>query len=250
MNHARKMVLIPPETLARLQQQQHTPSNTVTNALNALDIEMERIMQLRDVEDSAKWHKYNQVLQRYLHFVGESRHPVKIPIVGQSYNYSNNDSLDTVSNSEEVAQTPETVPWDRVKRQTIQAIPKLKKNIAELLYDTLYQSPLISWDDKGHVKIKDQPITGSSITDLIADVVRDRKGTNPEGWSVFTDVLAELNIPQEYISNTRRREFISRKRRGLVTPPEVRSPRKHSRKSRELRLSGPVNQDWEEFRFN
>lgn len=248
MNHARKMVLIPPETLARLQQHQHTPSNTLTNALNALDVEMDRIMQLKGIDDADKWHKYNQVLQRYLHHVGQSRQPVKIPFVNQTSSYSNtNDEVDGVGKSENVKTSIDHVPWDSIKRQTIQAIPKLKKSIAESLYDTLYQSPLISWDDKGRVTIREQPVVGSSITDLIADVVRDRKGTNPEGWSPFTDILAELNIPQEYISNTRRRDFIIQKQRGLVTTP---SPRKHSRKSRRVSILELPNQSWEEYRFS
>jgi hypothetical protein len=249
MNHARKMVLIEPETLARFQNQQHTPTNTLTNALNALDIEMDRIMQLKGISDEMKWHQYNQVLQRYLHFIGESRQPLKIPVVNMPSTGSTDGLTDTTPNSEIGNQASDAVRWDRVKRQTIQAIPKGKKNIAELLYDTLYQSPLIDWDEKGRVIVKDQPIVGSSITDLISDVVRDRKDTNPEGWRVFTDLLSELNVPQEYISNTRRREFIIQKRMGLVTPPEIRSPRKLTRNTRDFSASKPLPPQWEPFNF-
>jgi hypothetical protein len=105
-----------------------------------------------------------------------------------------------------------------MKRQTVQANPKQKQHIAGTLYDTLRHSNLISWDSKGRVSIKGAEIPGSSITDLISDVVRDRKSTNPEGWSPFSDILAELNVPQEYIANTRRREFIMQKQRLQSTP--------------------------------
>ncbi|KAK3924584.1 ATP-dependent Clp protease adapter protein ClpS 2 [Frankliniella fusca] len=73
MNHVKKMILVPHESVARLHDP--TPSTTETQ-LSALDNEMELIMRKKYADDSLKWKLYNEALQRYLHFNNERKKPV------------------------------------------------------------------------------------------------------------------------------------------------------------------------------
>ena len=59
----------------------------------------------------------------------------------------------------------------------------------------------MSWDEDGTVKLYGKPIQGSNIIDLVNDVVRQRKGSEPTGWQLFAEGLRKLNIPQDVIGN-------------------------------------------------
>lgn len=67
MNHTRWMVLVPENTLERLQQRQQILTPPVTQTLKNLDSEMEEILSSKQLVGEKAKH-YNQVLQRYLTF--------------------------------------------------------------------------------------------------------------------------------------------------------------------------------------
>ena len=81
-----------------------------------------------------------------------------------------------------------------------------------------------------------KPITGSHMVDLVNDMLRHRKGSEPVGWSVFASGLARMNLPENLERNPQRqsaiREFQKRVRdetpdspsRWLPTPPSTSAP--------------------------
>ena len=71
------MILVPHESVARLNDP--TPSTSHTQ-MSALDTEMNYILRKQYADASEKWKKYNEALQRYLHFSKESHKPVSIEI--------------------------------------------------------------------------------------------------------------------------------------------------------------------------
>ena len=75
----------------------------------------------------------------------------------------------------------------------------------------------VKWDNKGVVSLDGETIPGSSITDLVNDVVRSRKGYSPRGKNSFAKVLAKMNTPEEFIRNEKRRKLIS----SLKMTPET-----------------------------
>ncbi|KAK3907324.1 50S ribosomal protein L33 1 [Frankliniella fusca] len=77
MNHVKKMILVPHESVARLNDS--TPPTSETQ-VSALDNEMELIMRKKYADDSLKWKLYNEALQRYLHFKNESKKPLQISV--------------------------------------------------------------------------------------------------------------------------------------------------------------------------
>ena len=66
MNHARRMVLVPENTLERLQQRQQILTPPVTQTLKNLDSQTGDILESKQLDDEEKAKLYNQVLQRYL----------------------------------------------------------------------------------------------------------------------------------------------------------------------------------------
>ena len=87
-------------------------------------------------------------------------------------------------------------------------IPRAFRTKAGLLYKLLQRDNNITWDERGTVYIKGQKLVGSNIIDLISDVSRSRKNSNPQGWKSFCDVLQASNIPRDLIGNPRRLKYV------------------------------------------
>ena len=64
MNHTRRMVLVPENSLERLQQRQQISTPPVTQTLKNLDSLMGDILESKQLDDEEKAKLYNQVLQR------------------------------------------------------------------------------------------------------------------------------------------------------------------------------------------
>jgi hypothetical protein len=163
---AEKMILIPQDAVQRMHGDQ-------TN-MKSLDKEMSTILSSK-MNDSEKWKKYNQVLQRYLHYSGERRKPVELAV-----------------NSEKK---------DFILESLISTVPVMYKRKALHCFELLKTSNLVSWDTSGVVSIKGTRIPGSHIVELINDVLRYRKNSEPEGWRPFAKALADLNVSKEIIGN-------------------------------------------------
>ena len=58
-----------------------------------------------------------------------------------------------------------------------------------------------------------KPVAGSNIIDLVNDVLRQRKDTEPRGWEHFAEVLRDMNVPQDFVGSKKRWEWMYR------TPP-------------------------------
>ena len=109
----------------------------------------------------------------------------------------------------------------------VDSAPITFKHKAELLLSTLQDNPNMSWDEDGTVKLYGKPIQGSNIIDLVNDVVRQRKGSEPVGWQPFAEGLRELNIPQDVIGNRERWDYMHRSpnlpprtpKEEFITPP-------------------------------
>ena len=77
----------------------------------------------------------------------------------------------------------------------IDSVPSTMKRKAQLLVSLLKTNPNVSWEDDGTVKLYGKSIPGSNIIDLVNDVIRHRKGSEPTGWQAFAEGLRDMNIP-------------------------------------------------------
>ena len=73
-------------------------------------------------------------------------------------------------------------------------------------------------------------IPGSNIIDLVNDVIRHRKGSEPTGWQAFAEGLRDMNIPQDVIGNRERWDWMHRApetpEMDYFTPKQKRTIRK------------------------
>ena len=103
-----------------------------------------------------------------------------------------------------------TSTHSKINQLIVDSVPKMFKRKAQLLLSILQDNPNMSWDDDGTVKLYGKPILGSNIIDLVNDVVRQRKGSEPTGWQPFAEGLRELNILQDVIGNRERWDWMHR----------------------------------------
>lgn len=178
MEHCKKLVLIPHESVARLQEK--TVSRTSTDVMNDLDKEMHRILKQK-AEDSEKWKLYEQALQKYLYFVNERKKPVAL-FVPEAV----------------VSKTDITL-----KEKLLSITPPKFREPASFLFDHLCSpeaKKLIRWDISGKTSVDGQTLP--NIVDLISDVVRTRKTPQVDEWETFASVLKALDTPLTIIGNT------------------------------------------------
>ena len=87
-----------------------------------------------------------------------------------------------------------------------------------------------------------KPVAGSNIIDLVNDVLKQRKDTEPRRWEPFAEVLRDMNVPQDFVGNKKRWEWMHH------TPPlpreeaeEYATPKtKHRRIITFRKLNSPI----------
>ena len=83
------------------------------------------------------------------------------------------------------------------------------QNRAKLLIQKLKDhSDVISCNDNGQLVLEGSIVPNSNIVDLVNDVMRKRKGFNPEHSSAFAKAFAKVNVPEDYVRNSDRIDSI------------------------------------------
>ena len=59
----------------------------------------------------------------------------------------------------------------------------------------------MSWNDNGQLVLEGSIVPNSNIVHLVNDVMRKKKGLNPEHSSTFAKTLAKINVPEDYVRN-------------------------------------------------
>ena len=235
------MVLVPENTLERLQQRQQILTPPVTQTLRNLDSEMTDILSSKELDDEQKARLYNQVLQRYLTYYDQRKgQPLHVKI-------STPKAVETPKPEENEQPSEEPVPEkftsSAVEAEVMKSVPKIYKAGARQLLDKIKEhQDVLHWNDKGQLLYETKPILGSHLVDLVNDTLGHRKGFEPVGWSVFARDLARMNVPENLVRNPQRqsaiREFKASVRdetpnspsRWLPSPPVTVSPVKKQRR--------------------
>ena len=90
----------------------------------------------------------------------------------------------------------------RTDQRILDSVPQTIQRKAKLILSILRNhSNALSWDEDGTVNVYGKPIRGSNITDLVNDVLRHRKGSEPTGWWFFAEALREINVPKYVVGN-------------------------------------------------
>ena len=115
-------------------------------------------------------------------------------------------------------ETPETM--STVEQQIIDSVPKTMQGRAKLLLRSIKQRPeVIDWNENGQLIFEGTTVPQSNIVDLVNDVLRKRKGFEPQHSKTFVKGLAKINIPEDYVRNPDRLETMRTYRRIQDYPP-------------------------------
>lgn len=198
------MIIVSPDVLQRIQNTQLSLSPTSSpssssvgkvagDTVSELDREMTHLLNNKSLGDQDKWEQYQQVLQRYLHFATQKRKPIQLPVVEMDVN--DDRQTNSVLGNEQIVET---------------FTKNYKKDARNFLKFLDGKKDLISWDDDGVVYIHREKIPHSNIIDLLHDVIRVRKSIQPPGWEQLLQILKEINIPNEFVTNPLGRDYLMR----------------------------------------
>jgi hypothetical protein len=239
MENAKKMIIISPEDLQRMQNQPIKSSgrHAVSDTVSELDREMLNLLNDKNLSDQDKWNQYQQVLQRYLHFASQKRKPIQLPVV------------DLIPPNKHNLLSPD---------ELIDTFTKTYKgDVKNLLRHISRRHDKIDWDDNGTLYIDGMAVQNSNIIDLLHDIIRARKATQPPGWKQLINALKDISTPNEFITNPFARNYFERLK-GIISPAERRvSPIRESQTPKED-IKTPVTTTprtskrepkWERFRL-
>ena len=142
-----------------------------------------------DVPEDTKTTMYAQQLQRVNQLKNQVVRPEPSPV--QMITHTEQTMTSELDTSEQLSATD---------KQIIDSVPKTMQNRAKLLIQKLKDhSDVISWNDNEQLVIYGSTMPNSNIVDLVNDVMRKRKGFNPEHSSTFAKALAKINVPEDYV---------------------------------------------------
>ena len=171
MNHAKRMVLVPENTLERLQQRQRILTPPVTQTLKNLDSEMSDILSSNQLDDEEKAKLYNQVLQRYLTYYDQRKgQPIHMKLTTPKP-VDSPEQKEAKDTTEQPA--PEKSVLSTVEEEVMKSVPKLYKSGARQLLDKIKEHrDVLQWNEKGELSYENKPISGSHVVDLVNDTFR------------------------------------------------------------------------------
>ena len=153
--------------------------------------EMDDWLEKDDVLADIKATMYAQQLQRVNQLKNQVFRPEPSPV--QMLTYTEQTMTLESDTSQQLSATD---------KQIIDSVPKTMQYRAKLLIQKLKDhSDIISWNDNGQLVLEGSVVPNSNIVDLVNDVMRKRKGFNPEHSNTFAKALTKINIPEDYLRN-------------------------------------------------
>ena len=140
--------------------------------------EMNDWLEKVDMPEDTKATMYAQQLQRVNQLKNQIFRPEPSPVqMITQMEQTMTSELDSVTLSHQLNATD---------KQIIDSVPKTMQNRAKLLIQKLKDhSDIISWNDNGQLVLEGSIVPNSNIVDLVNDIMRKRKGYNPEHSNTF-----------------------------------------------------------------
>ena len=163
------MILVPENTLERLQQLQQILTPPVTQALKNFDNQMGDILSNKQLDNKAKATLYNQVMQRYLTYYDQRKgQPLHVKLTTPKPVETPKPLESGEETSKESTAEAESIPTSAVEQEVIKSVPKLYKTGARQLLDKIKEnSDVLNWNEKGELIHENKPISGSHRVDLV-----------------------------------------------------------------------------------
>ena len=172
MAHVRKMALVDPRLLDKLHTSTKPP---VDMTLRDLDAEMTNILDKTDIDVSEKVRLYNQTLLRYNDMTKlAAAKPTPVVVVKEQSPYA-----------------PD------VMAEVVTTLPKGLQEKGRKLVSRL---KTIKWNDRGELLHEGVVIPGSNMVDLVHDLLRNRKTSEPAGWQQFASQMHAATYQRNWLA--------------------------------------------------
>ena len=130
-----------------------------------------------------------------------------------------------------VVKEKETPPLTDIMGEVVTTLPKALQEKGRQLVSRLKTT---RWNDRGELLHEGVVVPGSNVVDLVHDLQRKRKTSDPIGWQQFGSQMRAANIHMKLVGNVARRRHIQQRKRTL-TPKQ--------KKGRRVQLPD----DWESY---
>ena len=217
------MLLVPEEVMRLIQQKTDLQTSPLVKSMSSLNQQMNQTLTDPNVADDIKLKNHEQLFNRYMNLQEQRESYIPTMKLHMASITPQGSQQPQVSQQPQASQqTQETQPISN--SEILTTVPKKFRSQAEGLLRWVKKTPeAVKWDDRGVVSLDGTPIQGSSISDLVNDVLRTRKGFSPAGRDDFTRVLAELNTPEDFIRNEGRRKLMALHKIKESLPPSTPS---------------------------
>ena len=235
-----------PRLLESLRPPPPPSTNTLDRVLRGLDGEMSSVLDRTDLDEGDKVKLYNQILLRYNTMASKRvKQPTRVVVV----NDDGTAAAATRDGGTAAAAAAEPLAAIGTDADIVESVPKTLKTKALRLMKRLRNDPSSRWNDRGELIIEGTAIPGSNMMDLVNDVLRKRKQSDPVGWRPFAKHLKHTNLPMELVGNVDRRQYIQQTSPGSssrwsdrVRHVAIRSPTTGSH-----RREAPPSDVWESY---
>ena len=214
------MYLVPEEVMTLIRQQNDIQTSPLVKSMSSLSQQMSNTLSDPNQPAEIKIKNHDQLLHRYLNLQEQREH--YIPTV----KLQTAEAIPAPQVTQPLPQGSQQQgqPQSLSESEILETVPKTFRNQAGNLLRWIKKTPeSVRWDEKGQVSLEGQTVKGSSISDLINDTIRKRKGFQPPGRDAFTEVLAKLNTPEDFIRNDNRRRLMNLFKTGGRLPPTTPS---------------------------
>ena len=179
MEHARKMILIPEESINNLSRDNVATMQRPGTPASQLDKEMSKIINSTSIQDDReKYAMYQHALERFMYYK-KNDDTKKFQVSGVNALGDINE-VSKVNNDEDTNEEN-----SKVDESIINCVPQKFQFKAKMLLQRLHDFGDVTWDNRGKITIDVSVVKGGNIVDLINDTVRNSKQALSNSYGQF-----------------------------------------------------------------
>jgi len=201
MMHAKKMILVPHESIEKLENEKPQAPAPV-GSFSKMDEEMHNILHEKNLDEFDKYAKYEQVLQRYMSKMNRTGKDIEFFVDEEIEEEGAEADFNGINLGE-----PKKRTTHFQKTPHLSEYKSASKNIkARLLFNLLSKTNSVDVDNEGGLHVDGEVI--GHVADLIDASLTARNVKHPEGWGEFQTLMRKINLPVSYVTNLDLKKFI------------------------------------------
>ena len=208
----------------------------------SLDESMKRILDRRDIDDEEKLLLYIEAFHKYMTFTRKRKYenpgPKMVPEIPKN-----------IGLEPPAVKTKLESPMEKIKNEVVESAPVRSQKKAQSILEHLKNFPdLITTNENKELIYKGTVIPGSNMSDLVWDILTQTRKNPPSGIKEFTEILAETNIPEHFITNSFRKNALRSYKIGEREIAVDTPKRKKKKKAKSQKGGIFIPRKWESYK--